>query len=67
VNRTEFVGTQSHRGSLVVPGLNSGMVQGGVGEERQQEGSNRPRFPQVRAQIFRFQAENCVDISEATV
>jgi hypothetical protein len=32
-----------------------------------QEGSNRPRFPQFRAQIFRFHAENCVDIDEATV
>jgi len=26
-----------------------------------------PRFPQFHSQIFRFQAENCVDIDEATV
>jgi hypothetical protein len=26
-----------------------------------------PRFPQFHAQIFRFHAENCVDINEATV
>ncbi len=36
-------------------------------EKGKQERSNSPRFPQFRAQIFRFQAENCVDTDEATV
>jgi hypothetical protein len=26
-----------------------------------------PRFPQFHSQIFRFHAENCVDINQATV
>jgi len=69
MNRTDFVTTQSHGGSPVVAGLNGGVVRGGrrKKKKKKKEESNRPRFPQVGSQIFRFHPENRVDIDEATV
>ncbi len=37
------------------------------GSTPQQVSRIGPRFPQFHSQIFRFHAENCVDIDEATV